>query len=300
MSQHQPNEFGGNGSIHQHYMDIINCMPNIVYWVDIDCNLQGCNTGFVSLLGLKQIKEFSGTPYEIMTKHLPWTQERIEKIRLDDINVIFSGEPIYEFEEASVCNKEGESIYYLSTRVPLFDEDKKVIGLVVIFVDITAQKSLQKQLNLVVEPLECNSTVDPERMKTPIQILLVEDSRLAQLHEKSLFLELNCDVDVAETGEMATALFSPGKYALVLMDISLKETTGYLVSRDFRKLEKNTEHKVPIIALTEYLGDKVLADCSYYGMDGVITKPLTKEKASQVIRRYVFNEGILVDGLKSI
>ncbi len=46
-------------AIHKYYLDIINCMPNIVYWIDINCQLKGCNNNFVKLLGLKRMKDFS-------------------------------------------------------------------------------------------------------------------------------------------------------------------------------------------------------------------------------------------------
>jgi len=299
MTQQQQNGFAGNLEIQQHYLDIINCMPNIVYWIDLDCNLQGCNLNFVNLLGLEKMKDFSGTPYDTISRKLPWTPEQIAALKMDDMAVLFLGEPKYEVEEAPVCNKAGESIYYLSSRVPLLDAGKNVIGLVVILVDITAQKAMQKQLNLGVKQEDGKSMLDAERVGAPLKVLLVEDSPIAQSHERSIFAALNCDVDIAETGDAAAELFSPGKYALVLMDIGLENTSGYIVTKAFRQQEKNTEHHVPIIALTQYIADKVTDDCHYYGMEGVITKPLAKEQALQIIKRYACNEDIVVEGLHS-
>lgn len=40
--------------IHQEYLGILNCLPDIVYWVDKDCLLKGCNQNFIKLLGLKK------------------------------------------------------------------------------------------------------------------------------------------------------------------------------------------------------------------------------------------------------
>lgn len=299
MSKQQHNEFWAKKNIHQFYIDLIHCMPNIVYWVDMNCKLQGCNIGFVNLLGLRTNKDFSGTPYEIMNNRLTWTEHRIEKIKLDDLNVLFSGQPLYEVEEEPISNAEGELVYYLSTRVPLFDVDKNVIGLVVVLVDMTVQKALQKELHLAEQPLESKPNVNRDKMKIPIRVLLVEDDEMVQVQEKSLFMALHCDVDIAKTSDEALALFSPGKYDLVIMDISLKETTGYIVSKELRKLEKkNVKRHTPIIALTKHKVENVEYDCHYYGMEGVMTKPLTKEQALQMIKRYVFNEDILVDGLR--
>ena len=288
----------GNLDIHQYYMDILNCMPNIVYWVDLDCKFQGCNLNFVKLLGLKRIKDFSGTPYETMEKWLPWTKARIESLKLNDMSVLFSGTPEYDIEEAPVFNTEGAPIYYQVTRVPLLDTDQQVIGLVVVLVDITAQKAMQTLLNHAEPVTEFAMTT--ERLDTPLRVLIVEDNLTAQNVEKALLVALNCIVDVAESGDAAATLFAPGRYSLVFMDISLGDTSGYMVSKTLRKMEENTDHHVPIIALTSHQADVVKYDCHDYDMEGVLTKPLTHEQALQIIKHYVYHEKVVVDGLRSI
>jgi CheY-like chemotaxis protein len=95
-------------------------------------------------------------------------------------------------------------------------------------------------------------------------------------------------------------LFEPGRYDLVFMDIGLEDTSGYVVSKKFRQLEKDTEHHVPIIALTSYEADIVKYDCDDYTMEGALTKPLTSEQAKQIIQHYIYHIDIPVRGLKSI
>lgn len=281
-------------AIHQYYMDIINCMPNIVYWMDLNCMLMGCNVNFVNLLGLKQIKDFNGTPYEQMRNHLPWAEARVEALKLDDLAVLFSGAAVYDREEPPFVSEEGESIYYRSTRVPLFDKDKHVMGLVVILTDITDQMTRPNQLPQMESegrPSE-HSTLEKR-----LRILIVEDNPVAQSVEKALLAALNCNVDIAESGTTATILFSPGKYDLVFMDIGLQDTSGYIVSKSFREMEKNTRYHVPIIALTCYQADVVKSDCRDYFMDGVMTKPLTRPQAIQLINHYVYHEAVELEEL---
>ena len=62
-------------SVHQYYMDIINAMPNIVYWIDLQCELKGSNQQFVKLLGLHDLHDFKGTPYQLLEKHAFWTKK---------------------------------------------------------------------------------------------------------------------------------------------------------------------------------------------------------------------------------
>ena len=128
---------------------------------------------------------------------------------------------------------------------------------------------------------------------------MVEDNLVAQKVEQALLTALNCQVDIAESGEQAIKLFSPGKYDLVFMDIGLQDTSGYIVAKKFRELEEETRYHVPIIALTSYQADVVKDDCIDYSMDGVITKPLTSDQAMKIIGHYVYQENISIDGLQT-
>lgn len=296
---HKPKkaDFEDSFALHQHYIDILNCMPNIVYWVDNDCVLKGCNQNFIKLMGLKQLKDFKGTPYLQMAKFAGWPEKRIEALKLDDMKVIFSGESQWDVEEAPIINKHQEPIYFRSRRVAILGKDKKVIGLTVVLTDITDQKNLEKQIN------HMHSETKPEPVATRIiaepNILMVEDNVIAQKVEEALLLSLHCHVDIAESGSKALTLFSPGKYDMVFMDIGLEDTSGYSVAKKMRQLEQNTDHHVPIIALTSYQADVVKYDCYDYSMDGVLTKPLTSEQAEQLIKHFILHENVPVTGLKS-
>ena len=286
------NDLKRDMDVHEYYMDIINCMPHIVYWVDANCTLMGCNLNFVKLLGLEQLNDFIGTPHDQMMKQLSWPAERIELFRQDDMAVLFSGLPEYDVEELPVYKKEGRVIYYKSSRIPLFDVNKKVTGLVVILNDITAQKEMEKVLNLT-HPIHRVTGI--KHTNKPVRVLLVEDNIIAQHVQQTLLMTLNCEVDIAGSGDAASMLFEPGKYGLVFMDIGLQDTSGYIVSKTFREMEKNTRYHVPIIALTAYQADVIKADCNDYFMDGVITKPLTSEQALQIINRYVYHQEMDVE-----
>jgi len=281
--------------IHHYYMDIINCMPGIVYWVDINCNLKGCNNNFVELLGLKRLQDFAGTPYDQMLKFTKWSPERIEALKLDDMAVLFSGEPKYGIEELPFYDEDKKPTYYRTTRVPLFDNNNHVMELVVVLMDITPHIGAEESLTAL---LPDDDAALPD-CKDPTRVLMVEDSIVAQKVEEALLIALHCEVDIADSGDKALQLFGPGKYDLVFMDIGLQDTSGYMVAKKFRQMEEHTPHHVPIIALTSYQAEVVKYDCKEYFMDGVLTKPLTSEQAQQVIQHYVYHEEVSVEGLKS-
>lgn len=283
--------------IHQFYMDIINCIPDIVYWVDTDCNLLGCNNHFVRLLGLQEIRDFNGTPYQQMKKFAHWPDKRIEALKLDDMNVIFSGEARYNVEEKPIITEKKKNIYFKSTRVPMLDENKNVVGLVVVLTDTsTSRKSQEKSKSLPEKTVKVEHLKLEEHLPT---ILMIEDNLVAQNVEKALLTALNCNVDIAESGDKALKLFDPGKYDLVLMDIGLEDTSGYVVAKQLRHMEKDTKFHVPIIALTGYQAEIVKDDCEQYFMEGAITKPLTSEQAEQIIKHFVYHMDVPVNGLKA-
>lgn len=285
-----------NEMIHQHYMDIMNALPDIVYWVDVDCNLIGCNTNFVTLLGLQELRDFKGTPYQQMKKCAHWQDARIESFKLDDMKVIFSGEAQNNVEERPIVDEHGVTLYFKSNRVPMFDDNRNVIGMVVVLTDISQIKKMEERLTTKVQDEKpFNNSFKEGRLPC---ILMIEDNVVAQNVEKALLTGLNCHVDIADTGNMALKLFNPGKYDLVLMDISLEDTSGYVVAKQLRNMEKDTAHHVPIIALTGYEAEVVKYDCGQYFMEGAITKPLTSVQAEQLIKHYVYHQDVPVDGLK--
>ncbi|MDF1757299.1 MAG: response regulator [Legionellaceae bacterium] len=282
--------------VHKHYMDIINCMPNAVYWIDLNCKLQGYNDNFVKLLGIEEINDFSGTPYELLRKYAFWPDSRIDELKLDDMGVIFSEKSKHNVEESPVELGPDKDLYYLSTRVPLLDNNKKVNGLVVVLIDIEDNQQNRQQNN---KKLSQDLTLLDRRNGRAPRVLMVEDNLIAQKVEHNLMTSLGCDVDVADSGESALGLFAPGKYDVVLMDIGLQDTSGYIVSKKLREKEEGTGQHVPIIALTSYQAEVVVHDCRDYFMAGVITKPLTMDQAQKIIQHYIYNQNVVINDLVS-
>lgn len=298
MSPHAKNRSQDEiDSIHQYYMEIINSMPHIVYWIDTECNLKGCNNNFIKLLGLNTLKDLKGSPYQQMEEFAHWDKERVEELKLDDMKVIFSGVPQHHVEEKPIEDNSGTAYYFQSSRIPMHDRNKKIIGLIVILNDVTLNKELKTHVNALQEH---NQKVDRSLKEGYLPtVLMVEDNIIAQNVEKALLTALHCQVDIADSADSAIKLFHPGKYDLVLMDIGLEDSSGYVVAKQLRQKEKNTNHHVPIIALTGFEADVVKYDCQHYFMEGAISKPLTCEQAEQIIKHYVYHMDVPVRGLKT-
>lgn len=283
--------------IHEFYMAILNSQPNVIYWVDTECNLQGCNHAFVELLGLDKLQDFQGTPYHQMQHFAHWDEARIEQLKLDDMAVIFSGEAQYNVSEAAIEDMQGDKLYFKASRVPYYSKRKELLGLIVTLVPTSKPETQSKNGITVSTEKYSNQSSEFKNGHLP-SVLMIEDNLIAQCVEKALLTSLHCMVDIADSGDDALALFDPGKYDLVLMDINLEDTSGYVVAKKFRQKEQNTEFHVPIIALTSYDADVVKRDCEQYFMEGAITKPLTSEQAEQIIKHYVYHIDTPVNGLK--
>ncbi|MFC3907707.1 response regulator [Legionella dresdenensis] len=291
-------------NLSQYFQDIIDCMPHLVYILDKDCTLVGCNNNMLAMLGITDISQANGKLYKTLESSLHWSHERIELLKEKDIAVLVGGEQVATEDEAPIVGEDGEIIYFRSTRTPLFGKEHNVIGLVVILDDITAHKRLEEEVEGLKEQLQVqkkvNAAITPGIVReAPPKVLLVEDNLLAQKASQALLLQLDCQVDVADSSDKVFALFKPGKYDIVFMDISLVDTSGYVVSKRIRQMEKETEYHVPIIALTGYEADVVKYDCDIYEMEGAITKPLSKEQAREIIEHYIYNVDVPIRGLKT-
>lgn len=123
--------------------------------------------------------------------------------------------------------------------------------------------------------------------KIKSKVLVVEDNFIAQTVAKTLLSGMDCQVDVASSGVDALALYEQNDYDLIFMDIGLGEgMDGYEVTHHIRSKTSPTKH-IPIIALTAHGGDESKQRCIEAGMDAVLTKPLTKAHATDILKSFI-------------
>jgi len=145
------------GNIVHYYEDVINCMPGNVYWLDENGMAIGCNKNVLDMFGLQSVTEFAGLSFEKMGKIGGWTTEATEAFKNDTLAVIQSGIPKLNIEEPPIPHKDGRIIYFLTSRVPLFNRTGNVIGMVGISIDITELKNTQAALKKAKEQAETAS-----------------------------------------------------------------------------------------------------------------------------------------------
>ncbi len=115
-------------------------------------------------------------------------------------------------------------------------------------------------------------------------ILLVEDNysnqQIIHLYIKNKVKK----IDVAFNGKEALEKFGMTKYDLILMDIQMPIMDGFKATQKIRELEKSTNTRIPIIAVTANAFPEDKERCLASGMDDYISKPFQTEELLDKIR----------------
>ncbi|MBA2653206.1 MAG: response regulator [Tatlockia sp.] len=115
-------------------------------------------------------------------------------------------------------------------------------------------------------------------------ILLVEDNKIAAKIAKQFLIILGCEVDDVDDGEKAIALALANHYDGVCLDIGLPTISGVEACKAIRTYEAQNHLKpVPIVALTGSCDPDEIALYLAAGIQEVLTKPFTKEKAERFV-----------------
>lgn len=122
---------------------------------------------------------------------------------------------------------------------------------------------------------------------TATRILLVEDQVVAAKVTEIMLNKLGCTVDIAANGQAALTQFKQQDYDLILMDVGLPDISGYAITQQIREWESPFDKHVPIVALTAHIETEEKQACIEAGMDAVLSKPLLKETAVDILNAFL-------------
>jgi len=138
-------------------------------------------------------------------------------------------------------------------------------------------------IDALVERIESSGNSNNKIFNTAPKILLIEDTLLIQRINLIYLRLLGCQVDLAQNGQEALAIFKKG-YDLILSDIGLPDMDGTEVIRMIRQQEG--VKRTPIIALTAF-DNFLIKECIEAGFDDFYVKPLKLEELGAVLKRWL-------------
>ena len=119
------------------------------------------------------------------------------------------------------------------------------------------------------------------------RVLVVEDNAMAAKIAQHILSKLHYQVDIAESGKKALELIEKHHYDLILMDIGLPDNDGGEVTRRIRLKQWKRNPSVPIVGLTAHIDAENKRRCIDAGMNSIYIKPLTPEKASEILNAFI-------------
>ncbi|MFA6922540.1 MAG: GAF domain-containing protein, partial [Gallionella sp.] len=174
--QSSMNKSNPTGSYKALLQDIIEGVPIRIFWKDRDSRYLGCNTLFAKDAGLDHPRELAGkTDFD-----LGW-KDQAELYRADDKLVMESEYPRLSYEEPSTT-PDGKVIWLRTSKVPLRDASRRIIGILGIYENITEYKLAEFEQQRLTRALKllskCNTVLvhaeNEEELLTKICHLTVE------------------------------------------------------------------------------------------------------------------------------
>lgn len=120
-------------------------------------------------------------------------------------------------------------------------------------------------------------------MGKPWHILIVEDTKVAQVVIKKQLTDHGCVVDTASNGEEALKMAMTTRYDIILMDIGLGNgPDGFAVAMDIKQ-QSQINSTTPIMAVTSHGEPEYYHKAIFVGMEGYFNKPFTPTDAMTII-----------------
>ena len=216
---------------------LLNYLPNAIFWKDNNLVFQGCNKQFAQQFAYEEPAEIIGkTDYDF-----PFPPHLVEAYRADDQQIIDTGIAKLNYEERQI-QPNGTEKTVLVSKVPFYDENKTIIGVLGIYTDITDRKMAENDLKLAKEKAEAANHVKEEfirnmshDIRTPlsgiigISSLIEQEAKTTEEKERARMVNIS--------GEQLLTLLN-SVLDIVAID-SVKENQISLSTFDIRELLQN-------------------------------------------------------------
>ncbi len=111
---------------------VLNNIPQFIFWKDIESRYLGCNENFARVAGVQDPSKIKGK----RDNDLAWQEEEAEFFHETDALVMESDTPEYHIIEQQL-QADGKHAWLDTNKIPLHDSERKVVGLLGTYEDIT-------------------------------------------------------------------------------------------------------------------------------------------------------------------
>ncbi|MBC7847392.1 MAG: PAS domain S-box protein [Flavobacterium sp.] len=124
--------------------NVLDNIPIRVYWKNRESQFLGCNASFINEMSLDSENEIIGkTDFDIHER------EDAEKFIADEETIMSTGKPKLKYQELNT--RTGQDRWVLTSKLPFFDENNKVIGIIGTSDDITERIEIERKLKQATE-----------------------------------------------------------------------------------------------------------------------------------------------------
>ncbi len=130
-----------------------------LYWKDKKGRYQGANDSFLRIIGEMDMSKIIGKSDKELFGHV-LSKKQLLTLEKNDQYVMKTGKTLNLREEG--INNRGESSYYQTTKIPIFDDFGNVVGMMGTSIDITETVIAEEELKLAKHKAESASVAKTE------------------------------------------------------------------------------------------------------------------------------------------
>jgi PAS domain S-box-containing protein len=214
-----------------------------IFFKDLDSRYVIVNDKASECFGLAREEVIGKDDFELM----PDTGEAAKNVE-DDLEVFVTGEPKEIIKR--MTTPDGTSYWLQAIKVPYFDADGKITGLVGIARDITDRKHAEDRIKAALREKEVLLREMHHRVKNDLQVvssLLNMQARLVSSEDTAAILSESRD-RVNTMVLMHAQLYESGN----LVEVNMKEFLEGLVRQSFQSYPIKDTRITPVIHITDY------------------------------------------------